>query len=72
MATRRIKSNKLIIYILAAVAIVVLVVWLGDSRSFNGVMHRNNTIVVSSWNWIHILISLAIGFVLGIAFSKRK
>jgi choline-glycine betaine transporter len=72
MAARKIKSNNLIIYIIAIIAIVVLVIWLGNNRSLNGMMHGNHGLVVSSLNWVHIIVSLAIGFVLGVLFSRRR
>ncbi|NQU32821.1 MAG: hypothetical protein HQ521_06265 [Bacteroidetes bacterium] len=72
MARRKTKSRQLILYIIAIVGIVALVVWLSGGRSFNGMMIGNHTFILSGWNWVHILISIAIGFVLGIAFSKRK
>jgi uncharacterized membrane protein len=72
MAVRKIKSNTLIIYILVAVAVIVLVIWLAGGTTFNGRFHGNHTYISTGWNWIQILISLAIGFVLGILFSRRR
>jgi uncharacterized membrane protein affecting hemolysin expression len=37
-----------------------------------GSMHMNRSMNMDHLNWVPILISLAIGFILGMLFSKRK
>jgi len=73
MNTRKFKSsNRTIMYIIAVLVILAFLIWLDGGRSINGMMHRNSSIVVYHWNWAQILISLGIGFVLGILYSKRR
>jgi len=35
-------------------------------------MHMNRSMNMNNLNWFPILISLAVGFILGMLFSKRK
>jgi len=68
---RRISNNSLL-YIVALLIVVVAFLLLGGSQWARGMMHGNGSMSMASLNWVQILISLVIGFVLGIFYSRRK
>lgn len=67
MNTRRIAMT--ITKTLCFIAIVFLMV--ACDNDF-GTMHLNRSMNMNNLNWFPILISLAIGFILGMLFSKRR
>jgi hypothetical protein len=73
MSTRRtttISTNAL--YLIAGVIIILAFLLLGGGHWVRGMMHENRYIGVDYWNWTQILISLAIGFILGLLVARRK
>jgi H+/Cl- antiporter ClcA len=73
MSTRRIRTiNTTALYFIALVVIVVAFLLLGGGPWMTGMIHGNRSIGMSNWNWTQILISLALGFLLGWIFNRRK
>jgi TRAP-type C4-dicarboxylate transport system permease small subunit len=75
MFTRRITTkNKTALYIIAVVIIVVAILLLagGGGHSMGGFMHGSRSMGLANWNWIQILVSLGIGFILGLLVAKRR
>jgi TRAP-type C4-dicarboxylate transport system permease small subunit len=66
------KKNKKAIYVIAVIAIVVAFFLLGGGTWIKGLSHGNVSIGLENWNWTQIIISLVIGFILGLLFSKRR
>jgi len=69
-------SNTTALYLIAVVVIIVAFLLLGGGPwmrgMMNGGMHGGRSIGMVHWNWGQILISLIIGFLLGLVVSKRK
>jgi hypothetical protein len=73
MSTRRfLKSNNTALYVVAVVVVIVAFLLLGGSQWMSGMMHNGRSMGTVHLNWVQILISLAIGFVLGLLASRRK
>ena len=73
MFTRRLTSkDKTILYVIGTVVIIVVILLLSQGTGRGGMMHGNRSIGLESLNWAQILISLVIGFVLGLLFSRRR
>ncbi len=73
MSTSRfVKSNSTALYLVAVVVIIVAFLLLGGGQWMTGMMHNGRSMSTVHLNWVQILISLAIGFVLGLLASKRK
>ena len=73
MSTRRfVKMNSTALYIVAVVVIIVAFLLLGGSQWMTGMMHHGRSMGTVQLNWVQILISLAIGFVLGLLAARRK
>lgn len=64
-------SNNRNVYIIAIVVIVIAFFLLGGAAWFKGATHGGSS-VVGTLQWGQILIALAIGFVLGLFFSRRR
>ena len=71
MCARRITSNSTGIYLIALVVIVIAFFLLGGGPWMRGMMHGSGSIGLNSWNWPQILISMGIGFLIGILVSRR-
>jgi H+/Cl- antiporter ClcA len=70
MSTRR---NTTVIYIIIAVVIIIVAfLLLGGGPWMRGMMHGSGSIGIAHLNWVQILISLVIGFLLGLVVAKRK
>ena len=73
MSRRRIiTTNKTAIYIIAIVVIIVAFLLLGGGPWMRGMMHGSRSMGMANWNWAQILISLGLGFLLGLLVSRRK
>lgn len=73
MSTKRyIKSNRTTLYIIAVVVIIVAFLLLGGGPWMTGMMHRGHSMGTVHLNWVQILISLGLGFLLGVLASRRK
>lgn len=70
MNTRRSSAlNTSVIYIIALVVIIVAFLLLGGASWARGMMHEHS---MYGWNWTQILISLGIGFLLGVLVGRRR
>lgn len=65
---RRIFGNNNTRYIIAAIIIIVAFLLLGGANWVRGQLHGLD----SSLNWPQILISLVLGFLIGLVACKRK
>ncbi len=73
MNARRIKStNMTVIYIIAIAVIIVVFLLLGGGTWIKGMTHGSRSISMAHLNWVQIIISLGIGFLLGLLVSRRK
>lgn len=69
MMRRRI-TNRTAVYIIAVIVIVVAFLLLGGLKWITGTMHGGGS--MPNFNWIQILISLVLGFLLGVVVEKRR
>jgi hypothetical protein len=69
---RNITINSTVLYIIAVMVIIVAFLLLGGGPWMSGMMHEGRPLRVNNWNWAQILISLSIGFILGIVVARRK
>ncbi|HAQ21404.1 MAG TPA: hypothetical protein DCR40_19570 [Prolixibacteraceae bacterium] len=65
-------SNKTLLYVVALLVIVVAFLLLGGTNWLKGMSDGNKMISMNNLNWVQILISLVIGFVLGLFYSRRR
>jgi hypothetical protein len=73
MSTRRIlTTNTAILYFVISVVIIVAFLLLGGGTWMKGMMHGSSSISIVNWNWTQILISLVLGFLLGLVVAKRR
>ena len=72
MNARRRTSNTAVQYIIAILIIIVAFLLLGGGPWFRGMMHGSGSIGFGGINWVHVLISIAIGFLLGYLAGRRK
>ncbi len=86
MAYRRIESNASVVYVIGFIVILVAFFLLGGVSWLQGLAHTGNSMGFESrhgtfhsgfngfanWNWPQILISLGLGFLLGLLVSRRR
>jgi len=73
MRSRRfVTTNKTALYVIAIVVIIVSFLLLGGGPWMTGMMHRGSSMGTVHLNWVQILISLGLGFLLGLLASRRK
>ena len=73
MNTRRSSAlNTRVIYIVALVVIIVAFLLLGGASWARGMMHEHHPMSMYGWNWTQILISLGIGFLIGVLVARRR
>jgi len=72
MSAKRITTNTTVLYIIAIVIIIVAFLLLGGGPWVRGMMHGSRSIGMTHLNWVQILVSLAIGFLLGLLAGRRK
>ncbi|HCE57828.1 MAG TPA: hypothetical protein DER09_08420 [Prolixibacteraceae bacterium] len=68
--SRIFSSNRTAVYIIAVVVVVVAFLLLGGKNWLAGAMHGGGSL--GNLNWVQILISLVLGFLLGVVVSKRR
>ena len=68
----RVNVSSTAIYIIAVVVIIVAFLLLGGGTWLKGLNHGGRSISMAQINWVQVLISLAIGFVLGLLAGRRK
>lgn len=64
-------SSTTLVYIIIAMLILILVLIFGGADWFRGT-HINRSFGYSNWDWTQILISLAIGIVIGWFLHKKR
>jgi hypothetical protein len=72
MSTRKMVTNNTALYLIAIVVIVVAFLLLGGGPWMRGMMHGNGSLGMAHLNWVQIIISLVLGFLLGLAAARRK
>jgi hypothetical protein len=68
----RITSNSTALYLIAIVVIIVAFLLLGGGPWIKGMIHGRGSIGMAHLNWAQILVSLGLGFLLGLIVSRRK
>lgn len=66
------RNAKVIYIIIAVVIIIVAFLLLGGGPWIKGMTHGSRSIDTVHLNWVQILISLVIGFLLGLLVGKKK
>lgn len=73
MSPRRIAStNTTAIYFIAFVVIIAAFLLLGGGVWLKGMTHGSRSLGMANWHWAEILISLGIGFILGLIAARRR
>jgi flagellar biosynthesis protein FliQ len=62
-------KNQTLVYVIAIAVIVIAFILLGGGHWMNGRMNQSH---MSHWNWTQIIISMVIGFAIGLLAAKRK
>jgi len=70
MSTR--KNTTATYYVIAFVVIIVAFLLLGGGPWIKGMMNGSGSAGMTHLNWGQILISLGLGFLLGLIIGKRK
>jgi hypothetical protein len=70
MSTRR--NTTATYYVIAIVIIIVAFLLLGGGPWIKGMMHGSGSTGMAQLNWVQILVSFGLGFLLGIIVSRRK
>jgi hypothetical protein len=72
MSTRKISVNTRVLYFIGLIVIIVAFLQLGGGPWVRGMMHGSGSMSMAGLNWVQILISLAIGILIGWAISRRN
>jgi len=73
MSTRRFMTkNKTALYVIAVVVIIVAFLLLGGGPWIRGMTHGSRSMGMGHLNWVQILISFGLGFLLGLIVGRRK
>jgi hypothetical protein len=73
MNARRITFSNQTVYIIIAVAVVIVAFFLfGGGPWLKGLSHGTSSKGLAHWNWVQISISLGIGFLIGVLVGRRK
>ena len=70
MSTKR--NTTAVYYVLAVVAVIVIFLLLDGGQWLKGMMHGSGSTGMAQLNWVQILVSLGLGFLLGIIVAGRK
>ncbi len=68
----KISKKQTRVYLIAIAVIVIAFLLLGGGDWLNGTTYHARSSYMSHWNWTQIIISMAIGFVIGLFVAKRK
>ena len=71
MKTRIISANRTAYFIIAFLVIVIAFL-LGGGTWLKDLLHANGSVGIANIHWVQIFIGIAVGFMLGLAVSKRK
>jgi hypothetical protein len=66
------KTKQLSIIAVVVIVVAILLLAGGGGHSIGGFMHGSRSMGLANWNWIQILVSLGIGFILGLLVAKRR
>jgi len=66
---RKPDRNQALIYVIAIAVIVIVFLLLGGGHWVNRTFNQSQ---MNHWNWTSIIISLVIGFGIGLFVAKRK
>lgn len=66
---RKLAKNQTLIYVIAIAVIVIAFLLLGGGHWMNRTINQSH---MNHWNWTQIIVSLIIGFVIGLFVAKRK
>jgi hypothetical protein len=72
MSNRVIISSRTTLYLIVVVVIIAAFLLLGGGPWIRGIMHGSRPIIITQLNWAQVLVSLALGFVLGLLAGRRK
>lgn len=72
MSTKRVTTNRTVYFVISLLVIIVAFLLLGGGPWVKGMMHEGGSVNMANWNWTHILISIGVGFLLGLAVGRRK
>ena len=73
MSSRRIATtNTTLLYFMALIVIVTAFLLLGGGIWLKSMNLGGRSMGMANWNWLQILISLGIGFILGLVFARRR
>jgi hypothetical protein len=72
MTSKRSTTNRTTFIVIALVVIIVAFLLLGGVPWMKGLTHGSGPMETSNWNWTQILISMGIGFVIGLLVGKRN
>lgn len=66
------RNNTTAFYVIAFLVVVVAFFLLGGSTWIKGMSHGSRSAGMANLQWAQILISLGLGFLLGLIVGKRK
>jgi len=75
MSARRITANKKVLFLIGFVIIAVAFLQFGGQPWIKGLIEGIKTVGMAHWNWIHMLITLCLGFLIGMLVTmmiKRR
>lgn len=72
MTSKRSATNRTTFLVIALVVVIVAFLLLGGVPWIKGITHGNAPMETSNWNWTQILISMGIGFIIGLLVGKRN
>jgi uncharacterized protein YneF (UPF0154 family) len=72
MSIRSFKSSNATLYIIAILVIIVAFLLLGGGPWIRSSMHGSRSMGTGNLQWLQIIVSLVIGFVLGLFAAKRR
>ena len=72
MSTRVIITSRTTLYLIAIVVIIAAFFLLGGGPWIREIGHGGRPLFITQLNWAQVLISLALGFVLGLLAGRRK
>ena len=72
MTTKRITTNRTAFFLVALVIVILAFILLGGGPWIKGMMQGGSAMHTTSLNWTQILISLGLGFTIGLLVGRRK
>jgi hypothetical protein len=72
MSTQKIILKNTTLYFIVFLTLIAAFFMFGGGPWVRGMIHGNRTMGLVNWIWPQILISLGLGFVLGLVVSRRK